>query len=217
MSGKQILVAALLATFSAFAAKGARPEQCTPGTFDYYVLTLSWSPGYCNDHNDPNQCEGERRFGFVVHGLWPQEERGFRQNYEKTNRVPEPIVQKMLPLMPSERLIQHEWQTHGVCSGLGVQNYFAQTSEWRNKVKIPARFDQPREPLQMTEDAVRQSFSGANREWGMKPDGLVVSCSGKELEEVRICLTREGQPRPCSTAMRRNCPKEVKLLMRPVR
>src|SRR5229473_2691520 len=47
-----------------------------PGEFDYYLLTLSWSPQFCAGHwNDP-QCTGPRKFGFVVHGMWPQFKNG---------------------------------------------------------------------------------------------------------------------------------------------
>ena len=58
-------------------------RQNEPGKFDYYVLALSWSPSYCQAAQEraPNrapdqQCSG-RPFSFVVHGLWPQYERGF--------------------------------------------------------------------------------------------------------------------------------------------
>src|SRR6516165_2487386 len=56
-------------------------RQNTPGEFDYYVLSLSWSPSFCEEaeergRNSQAQCGG-RPFSFVVHGLWPQYEHGF--------------------------------------------------------------------------------------------------------------------------------------------
>src|SRR4029079_12174968 len=41
------------------------------GAFDYYALTLSWSPTYCagsGNNFDSPQCDVGRRFAFVVHG-----------------------------------------------------------------------------------------------------------------------------------------------------
>lgn len=48
--------------------------------FDFYVLSLSWSPTWCGA-NDPKgksgQCEDGSGHGLIVHGLWPQEESGY--------------------------------------------------------------------------------------------------------------------------------------------
>jgi len=50
------------------------------GNSNFYVLSLSWSPSFCEQAGDrksaQQQC-GERPFSFVVHGLWPQYEKGF--------------------------------------------------------------------------------------------------------------------------------------------
>src|SRR5205823_211721 len=46
------------------------------GQFDYYVLSLSWAPTYCQTHADDRaECSG-KGFGFVLHGLWPQYDNG---------------------------------------------------------------------------------------------------------------------------------------------
>ena len=49
---------------------------------DYYMLALSWSPGFCDiqrekygdqlPYSSQYQCGNNRTFGWVVHGLWPQ-------------------------------------------------------------------------------------------------------------------------------------------------
>ena len=59
---------------------GAAAKGPVPGQFDYYVLALSWSPSYCAGEagqNDQQQCAPGRRFAFVVHGLWPQYNKGW--------------------------------------------------------------------------------------------------------------------------------------------
>src|SRR5262249_40589503 len=57
-------------------------RQNAPGQFDYYVLSLSWSPSFCETAtgNARRQQCGTRPFSFVVHGLWPQYERGFPES-----------------------------------------------------------------------------------------------------------------------------------------
>src|SRR5580692_7150493 len=47
-----------------------------PGAFDYYVLALSWSPEFCHSHPTKPECVWGK-FGFVVHGLWPQYANGY--------------------------------------------------------------------------------------------------------------------------------------------
>jgi ribonuclease T2 len=46
----------------------------------------------------------------------------------------------MLDLMPAERLIYHEWDEHGTCSGLSPEAYFDTIRKARNKVNIPPDF-----------------------------------------------------------------------------
>ena len=103
-----------------------RPQN-EPGRFDFYVLALSWSPSYCAasaeraPNRAPDQQCGGRPFAFVVHGLWPQYDKGFPSFCQ----VPAPrlfrgIVEANLDLMPSPRLIFHDWDRHGTCSGLGA-------------------------------------------------------------------------------------------------
>ncbi|NJL42628.1 MAG: hypothetical protein HC935_03095 [Pseudanabaena sp. SU_2_4] len=68
----KVLLVLCLTTFLGISSAKA---DGTPGKFDYYVLSLSWSPEYCasTSNPDPNQCS-QRRYSLVVHGLWPQYE-----------------------------------------------------------------------------------------------------------------------------------------------
>src|SRR5215510_3463080 len=84
-----------------------------PGAFDYYLLSLSWSPEYCagpGGENDHRQCREGRRYGFVVHGLWPEYENGYPQFCEGSSQVSPHLIHTMLPIMPNEELIRHECQ-----------------------------------------------------------------------------------------------------------
>lgn len=175
------------------------------GKFDYYVMTLSWSPTYCEDvgvaRNDP-QCRprGNRRYAFVLHGLWPQFERGWPESCPTADRgfVPRPVADRMLDIMPSDKLVFHEYRKHGTCSGLGVDGYFQMARLLHNKVKIPQRFVAVSDPRMFVspQDLVKD-FLASNPQ--MKPDSIAVECGGpgNRLKEVRICFTREGEFRSC--------------------
>jgi len=95
---------ALLLAVSPVAAQDRRQNE--PGQFDFYVLSLSWSPSYCDaagERGSPpqDQC-GARPYAFVVHGLWPQYESGFPEFCQQpAPRLDRNIVSSMLPLMPS--------------------------------------------------------------------------------------------------------------------
>src|SRR5437868_6359483 len=100
-------------TFGAAPAQAQRQDQRQhqPGRFDFYVLSLSWSPSFCesvaeNGRTPPREQCGERPYSFVVHGLWPQYERGFPKDCQvPAPRLNRDIMSSMLDLMPAPRLI----------------------------------------------------------------------------------------------------------------
>src|SRR5690349_20641312 len=114
--------AALLASLATGAS--AAPEQRNkPGDFDFYVLSLSWSPSFCKESEERGRDSGEqcrgRPYSFVVHGLWPQYEKGFPRDCQvPAPRLNRDTMKSMLDLMPAPRLVYHEWDNHGTCSGL---------------------------------------------------------------------------------------------------
>src|SRR5260370_41677566 len=83
-------LATLIAIAAAGTASAQDQRQNTPGEFDYYVLSLSWSPSFCEQaeergnsgRSQQTQCGG-RPFSFVVHGPWPQYERGFPAYFQR--------------------------------------------------------------------------------------------------------------------------------------
>ena len=218
---------AALAVFLTAAAIGfaqAQDQQSQqprnqPGKFDFYVLALSWSPSFCKDTEDrgreaSEQCRG-RPFSFVVHGLWPQYERGFPRNCQ----VPSPrlyrgIMTSMLDLMPAPRLVFHEWDEHGTCSGLPAQAYFDQVRKARETVKIPEIYSAPNATITVTPDEVEEAFVKSNP--GLSRAGISVTCGGTRLSEVRICMSKDLKFRDCEELDRRACRRD-KLVMPPVR
>jgi ribonuclease T2 len=192
-------------------------RQNEPGKFDFYVLALSWSPSFCESRGEraPQMQCGERPYAFVVHGLWPQYERGFPEYCQQPSpRLDRNIVSQMLDLMPAPRLIFNEWDKHGTCSGLSARAYFENVRKARALIKIPADYTDVRAPLSVTPDQVEEAFVKANP--GLTQGAMAVTCNSQRLSEVRICLTRELRFRDCPEVDRRACRRD-NLVMPPVR
>ena len=206
-------IAAVALSFTlvfAIVAFAQERRQGEPGRFDYYVLALSWSPSYCEatQNSRPNrapeqQCAG-RPFAFVVHGFWPQYERGFPSYCQvPAPRLDRAIVGSMLDLMPSPRLIFHEWDQHGTCSGLSPHAYFESVRKARAVVKIPPDYMDLNKPITVAPDEVAEAFVKANPELSRK--AMAISCDGRRLTEVRVCLGKDFSFRDCAEIARRTC------------
>ncbi len=187
--------------------------------FDFYVLVLSWSPTHCSSdagrgRDDELQCRSGRPFGFVLHGLWPQHERGYPQSCEsdQPRSVSSAVMRDALKLSPSEQLIQHEWEKHGTCAGLSQEDYFATAALAVEAVKVPRAYVSPQRPIVTTPNDVRRAFLDANR--SIPKDGFSATCSRKELGEVWVCLDKGLAPRACSNDVRkRHCGgREVRMM-----
>ncbi|HKF08070.1 MAG TPA: ribonuclease T2 [Xanthobacteraceae bacterium] len=148
-------------------------RQNAPGQFDYYVLSLSWSPTFCETAtgNARRQQCGARPFSFMVHGLWPQYERGFPEScLVPPPRLERSVMRSMLDLMPAPGLVYHEWDQHGTCSGLQPREYFDSVRKAREKVAIPEQYSNPTAPLSVTPNQVIDAFVSAND--GLSPEGI---------------------------------------------
>ncbi|HEY0568609.1 MAG TPA: ribonuclease T2 [Xanthobacteraceae bacterium] len=211
------LLAAAVVDFSSSMAVAQDGRQNTPGQFDFYVLALSWSPSFCDARGEraPREQCGERPYSFVVHGFWPQYEKGFPEYCQvPAPRLNRNIVSSMLDLMPAPRLIFHEWDRHGTCSGLSANAYFENIRKARAVVKIPPEYMQVRDTLTVSPDEVEEAFVKANP--GLARDAVAVSCDNRRLQEVRICMSKDFGFRACPEVDRRACRRE-RLIMPPVR
>jgi ribonuclease T2 len=215
-----LVAAALL--FAAMPASAQDRRQNAPGQFDFYVLSLSWSPSFCEaarergntSRSQQMQCGG-RPFSFVVHGLWPQYERGFPDYCERPSpRLPRNIMTSMLDLMPAPGLIYNEWDKHGTCSGLGPRGYFEAIRKARAVVKIPPEYLELTRTKMVAPGAVEAAFIKANP--GLSESAIAVTCDRTRLSEVRICMTKSLQFRACDEIDRRACRRGT-VSMPPVR
>ncbi|MGY3440306.1 MULTISPECIES: ribonuclease T2 family protein [unclassified Bradyrhizobium] len=218
----RFLISAVVALCGAVGASAQDRRQNAPGEFDFYVLSLSWSPSFCeaasergnNGRGTQAQCGG-RPYSFVVHGLWPQYERGFPEYCQRPSpRLARNIMTSMLDLMPAPGLIYNEWDKHGTCSGLGERAYFEAIRKARAAVKIPEEFLQLTEPKTIAPDELETAFIKANP--GLSNSAISVTCDSRRLSEVRICLSKDLQFRSCEEIDRRACRRD-QVLMPPVR
>jgi len=199
----------------------ARAGQNEPGKFDFYVLALSWSPSFCESSRERSgsrqpdqQCSG-RPYAFVVHGLWPQHENGFPSNCQQpAPRLSRTIVDSMLELMPSPRLVYHEWDRHGTCTGLAAAGYFDAVRTARSKIVIPEQYRELTEVREVAPADVAAAFVAANP--GLRPDAFAVTCDDKRLTGIRVCMSKDFAFRGCSEIARRACTRE-RVTMAPMR
>jgi ribonuclease T2 len=222
---RQIWISLLLLSLGLFAAAGSASaqdrRQNAPGEFDFYVLSLSWSPSFCeeasergNGRRSQAQCGG-RPFSFVVHGLWPQYERGFPGYCDSDSpRLDRRIMTSMLDLMPAPGLIYNEWDKHGTCSGLGERAYFETIRKARAAVKIPPEYLELSDPKRVAPAEIEDAFIKVNP--GLSNAAISVTCNRSRLSEVRICLSKDLQFRACEELDRRGCRRD-QVVMPPVR
>jgi ribonuclease T2 len=182
------------------------PSRETQGTFDFYVLSLSWSPTWCKNNPDQaqsRQCSGD--YGFVVHGFWPQNETGFPEfcASSESDRVPDSLGKTMLDIVPSMGLIGHEWRKHGTCSQLSQRDYFKLMRSAWNRIKIPAVFQNTTSSQSLNVQKAESGLVSANP--GLSPKAVAITCTGSLLEEVRICMNKDLSFRPCPEVDRNSC------------
>jgi ribonuclease T2 len=217
----RVLLALLAVAAIAGPASAQIAGQYEPGKFDFYVLSLSWSPSFCaaaversSGRKPPAEC-GARPYAFVVHGLWPQFEKGFPQFCQvPAPRLNHGIISSMLDLMPAPHLIFNEWDRHGTCSGLSPRAYFETVRKARQAVKVPPQYFDLKQAISVSPADVEDAFIKANPQ--LAKQDMAVGCSKNRLTEVRVCLSRDLKFHACPQVARRSCRRD-RLVMPPVR
>ena len=175
------------------------------GEFDYYVLSLSWSPTWCaieGDARNSPQCEAD--FGWVMHGLWPQYHRGWPSYCPTTQRNPSrAMTRDMADIMGTPGLAWHQWNKHGVCSGLSATDYYALSRQAYGSVVRPQVFRELDRPVKLPASVVEEAFLKANPE--LEPDMITITCRDGRIQEARICLSTSLEPVPCGRDVVRDC------------
>ena len=176
--------------------------------FDYYVLALSWTPTWCaieGDGRGSPQCDPGQGFGFTLHGLWPQYEAGWPSYCPTSERNPSRgMTADMADIMGSSGLAWHQWNKHGVCSGLSARDYFALSRLAYERVTRPDLLRNLGREVRLPAEVIEEAFLEENPD--LRDETTTVTCRDGRVQEIRICLTRDLDPRECGRDVARDCP-----------
>ncbi len=211
----RLLFAALLALI-ALAPPMLRAKGEVAGAFDYYVVSLSWSPNWCaleGDARNSPQCDKDH--GWILHGLWPQFHRGYPSFCRTSERAPSRrMTADMADIMGTSGLAWHQWNKHGSCTGLSARAYYDLSREAYAKIKRPLIFRKLDRAVKLPASVVEDAFMKANPM--LERDGITITCRNDHIQEARICLSKDLQPVPCGQDVVRDC-KMKDALFEPLR
>ncbi|MDX8351572.1 ribonuclease T2 [Cognatiyoonia sp. IB215182] len=177
------------------------------GEFDYYVLSLSWSANWCaieGDARNSPQCDASEDFGWILHGLWPQYERGYPEFCSTIARPPSRSdTASMADIMGTSGLAWHQWRKHGVCTGLSSDDYYALSREAYAQVVRPSVFRRLESTVTLPASVVEEAFLQDNPD--LAADQITITCKAGYIQEARICMTRDLQFRTCGADVIRDC------------
>lgn len=160
--------------------------------FDFYVMTLSWSPGFCDaggESKSPDQCAPGSGKGFVVHGLWPDNlYRDDPSNCGYGGYIPGPVLARAAELYPNSGLARYEYNKHGTCTGLDAAHYFAAVKYARDQLAIPDALLAPTGEQSMSPRQIVDAFMEVNPD--LQPANMAVTCARGELIDVRFCVSK---------------------------
>jgi ribonuclease T2 len=176
-----------------------------------YTLAVSWTPEYCvnraSSPQDRIRCGEPGRFGFTLHGLWPDGKGALWPQYcTPTRLVPDAVIRQHLCSTPSPQLIQHEWEKHGTCMARVPADYFARSGKLFAALQFPDMEALRGRTLRAAE--FQKAFADANP--GMAPDQMRLNV-GKTgwLEEVWLCLDKGFRRQSCPAHQSGALPEQV--------
>lgn len=166
-----------------------------------YTMSLSWSPEFCKGKEKSarhaRQCSGRQgRFGFIVHGFWPDGRGDQWPQWCPTNRQPsQQAVRQSLCMTPSTQLLAREWAKHGACMVRNPDGYLRVTRILWNSYRWPD-YNRLSYDRSLTAGDIRTAFANANR--GIEPQHIGIVTKGNGwLKEMQICYGRDFMPRRC--------------------
>lgn len=194
-------IIAFLALLAILQPSQAENQKSIPGQFDYYVLSITWLPGYCasqNQRKPASICANSYRTGFVVHGLWPQYEKGWPQFCTAPQKPDRALLGAARNLYQDYRAADYQWRKHGACSGLAPKDYFDLTQEAAGKINLkPLEGQLQRQRYinwRQAGDILRKSNLGLGE--GM----FRVTAKRGQLQQIRVCLTKDLRYRSCKNS-----------------
>jgi ribonuclease T2 len=200
----QVVVVCLAMMACVISPVGARAQhKGEAGQFDFYLLNLSWSPEFCSIHGASAQCAA--RAGFVVHGLWPQNNDGTYPVF--CSRRPGPRNPAAnLDITPDLSLLAHEWSKHGTCTRLSAEEFFAEEHKAFRSVTVPKYFESLDHEVLLKPAEILDMFAKANPSF---PQGsILLSCGNNRLTAIEVCMAKDGLA-PIACQGLRSCRAQV--------
>lgn len=171
----------------------SRALTAAPGQFDFYVLNLSWSPEFCFSHANAAECAQHR--AFTLHGLWPENNDGtYPEDCSEAAGPANPS--QYADIYPDPSLLQHEWQTHGTCSGQSPDAFFAMARRADQSIQIPAQLAHLTQQTTLTPGQIITLFTQSNP--ALPTGSVVLSCGNNFLTAVEVCLDKNLNAQSCS-------------------
>ena len=165
-----------------------------------YTLAASWSPDWCKMSGDSTSLQCSKRygrFGFVLHGLWPEAARGGAPQWCSTTPQPRPqTLSQHLCMTPSPSLLAHEWAKHGSCMAKTPATYFKVSAILWNSLRWPDA-DHLSRQKELTAGDFREAFLALNAGWRRDAIGIQLSRQGW-LREVYLCYGKDFRPARCA-------------------
>ncbi|MCH4151711.1 MAG: ribonuclease T2 [Sphingobium sp.] len=175
-----------------------RPDQVRRMAITGYTLALSWTPQFCARADGYDmQCDPRiGRFGFVLHGLWPDGEGSqWPQFCAPAAPVSRDVIARNICMMPSIRLMQHQWAKHGTCMARTPEDYYHRARTVFEALKLP---DMAYFAKQYRITAGDVAGAIARKNPGMRIEMVRVQTSDYgSLSEVWICLDKAFKPTRC--------------------
>ncbi|MEO6805035.1 MAG: ribonuclease T [Edaphobacter sp.] len=178
-------------------------QKGEPGKFDFYLLNLSWSPEFCSIQGTSPQCVAPA--GFVVHGLWAQNNDGSYPVFCSERRGPV-HPGRNLDLTPDRSLLEHEWRKHGTCTTLAPEDFFALERRAFHSLRVPRLFHGLEHEVEMKSAEISGLFAKANPSFPV--GSILVSCSEKRLTAVEACFAKDSL-KPIACKGLRGCELET--------
>jgi ribonuclease T2 len=181
-----VMLLCSLASLMLLSLGATAQDKSQPGRYDFYLLNLSWSFDFCSIQGTSTHCTPPA--GFVVHGLWPQNNDGTWPAF-CADRPGPALPKKNLDITPDLSLLQHEWDKHGTCTVLTPTRFFALEHRALRAISIPPLFRSLDRAITLTPSDVVEQFEKANPSY---PSGsIVVSCKQNRLTAVEVCLSKD--------------------------
>ena len=196
-----------------------RRSETEPGSFDYYLLSLSIAPSFCAS-SPANRAKAECRTlteaafqqtPLTLHGLWPNRARVSvnlqPHDCEGPPFVVSDVVQtevaRYMPAGPG--LERYEWRKHGTCSGLSPETYFSTLARLGQHAN--ATVGAALRNRHMLGETVRITdlLSAVAADDPALSSAIVVDCriprgGGQALvDEIRVTLSKDFQPIPAAS------------------